>query len=237
MKEVALTIVFPGGSRKLKLAEGHLTIGRGDGSDVVIDDAGLSRVHASLHREGDKVWMLDEGSRNGSFINGRAVGSAGCVLTDGDRITVGDSTAILIEVNDRKRFVVGRSGPRSEGASLVPLLRSPVLLVLAAFIVVVGVLAITRHRGASSPVLVAAVGGPRAGEGGDDTEAVNDTMSPTGSGGTMVQEGGADAADSGSRIAAAGPSSAAAPEGKNEAASRGALRYLRLTRDEQADYI
>jgi hypothetical protein len=99
MMEVMLTIQSPEGTRKLPLAAGHLSIGRGDMADLRINDSGLSRLHASLHREGDRVWVLDEDSSNGTIVNGKIVTDSGAALDDGDKITIGDYTTIWINVS------------------------------------------------------------------------------------------------------------------------------------------
>lgn len=51
-----------------------LTIGREPGRDVQIDfDPTVSRRHARLERQGGQWVLIDEGSRNGSFVNGQPV--------------------------------------------------------------------------------------------------------------------------------------------------------------------
>jgi predicted component of type VI protein secretion system len=46
------------------------TIGRDPGCDVVIDNAGISRLHATLEVVGDSFVLRDEGSQNGLTLNG-----------------------------------------------------------------------------------------------------------------------------------------------------------------------
>lgn len=65
----------------------RLTIGRDPANDVVVDDPNVSRFHACVVREGEKVMLRDLGSRNGTRLNG-----APCVaaeLRDGAEIGVG----------------------------------------------------------------------------------------------------------------------------------------------------
>lgn len=73
-------------------------MGRGDDAGLRIDDPGLSRLHASINSDGHKVWILDEGSINGSLVNGEGVPAAGRPLSDGDEITIGDDTAIIVSI-------------------------------------------------------------------------------------------------------------------------------------------
>lgn len=52
----------------------HCTIGRSPGNTIVIDDKLVSRRHALIHRQDlDEFWLVDLGSGNGSFVNGRRV--------------------------------------------------------------------------------------------------------------------------------------------------------------------
>jgi ABC-2 type transport system ATP-binding protein len=63
-------------------------------ADVVLDDAEVSRRHATLSPSGAGVTVQDLGSTNGTFVNGARL--AGVVpLNDGDRIQVG---ATVIEL-------------------------------------------------------------------------------------------------------------------------------------------
>ncbi len=51
-----------------------ITIGREPGRDLQIDfDPTVSRRHARLERQGTQWVLIDEGSRNGSFVNGQPV--------------------------------------------------------------------------------------------------------------------------------------------------------------------
>lgn len=69
----------------------HWTIGRSRSSDVAIDDQWISRSHAMLQRmDGGEIYLIDFGSRNGSFVNGRRV-STPVRLADGDRLKAGQA--------------------------------------------------------------------------------------------------------------------------------------------------
>lgn len=69
------------------------TVGRSDECDVVLNDPNVSRRHAELRMQGGEWHVVDLGSTNGVKVNGRAVSSAR--LREGDRITLGTSTAIF----------------------------------------------------------------------------------------------------------------------------------------------
>jgi len=52
----------------------HCTIGRSPGNTFVLDDKLVSRRHALIHcQDFDQFWLVDLGSGNGSFVNGRRV--------------------------------------------------------------------------------------------------------------------------------------------------------------------
>jgi ABC-type multidrug transport system ATPase subunit len=63
-------------------------IGRDHENDIVVDDLLVSRFHAELRAQQDGTYeLVDLGSRNGTFVNGRAVERA--ALQDLDIVTVG----------------------------------------------------------------------------------------------------------------------------------------------------
>jgi hypothetical protein len=70
-------------------------IGRGAEADVVVDDAGVSRRHAEVHTDGNRVRVVDLGSTNGTFVDGERVGPQGAPLADGSRITVGRTRVVV----------------------------------------------------------------------------------------------------------------------------------------------
>jgi adenylate cyclase len=77
--------------RRYPLADGQsFAIGRGDGCAVTLDSRSVSRLHALIQRKdaGDLA-LVDLGSRNGSFVNGKRV-SFPVVLNDKDRLLFGD---------------------------------------------------------------------------------------------------------------------------------------------------
>jgi hypothetical protein len=69
------------------------TLGRSEECDIVLGDPNVSRRHAELRMQGGEWHVVDLGSTNGVKVNGRAVSSAR--LREGDRITLGTSTAIF----------------------------------------------------------------------------------------------------------------------------------------------
>ncbi len=98
MFEVTLLIQSEGETVEVPLDGHSLTIGRDDSAELVINDSGLSRLHASIHREAEAVWIVDENSTNGTHVNGRSVPLDGMMLGDGDEISLGDETTIIIVI-------------------------------------------------------------------------------------------------------------------------------------------
>ncbi|MBW4648017.1 MAG: adenylate/guanylate cyclase domain-containing protein [Kastovskya adunca ATA6-11-RM4] len=66
-------------------------VGRSKHSDVLLLEQSVSRRHALLHcTESGDIYLIDLGSRNGSFVNGQRV-ILPVTLQDGDRLTFGNS--------------------------------------------------------------------------------------------------------------------------------------------------
>lgn len=79
--------------KRLPLDSDPSVLGRSDGCEIVLSDPNVSRRHAELRMQGGEWHVVDLGSTNGVKVNGRVVSSAR--LRDGDRITLGTSTAVF----------------------------------------------------------------------------------------------------------------------------------------------
>jgi adenylate cyclase len=67
------------------------TVGRSEDNNVVLSDRWISRNHAMVQSmETGEFYLIDLGSRNGSFLNGRRV-SIPVTLQNGDRLTFGQT--------------------------------------------------------------------------------------------------------------------------------------------------
>ena len=71
------------------LASGELSIGRDPSNHLWISDPALSRQHCLLTRKGDRFFIRDLGSRNGTIVNGMTVDEL--QLQHGDQISIGTS--------------------------------------------------------------------------------------------------------------------------------------------------
>jgi pSer/pThr/pTyr-binding forkhead associated (FHA) protein len=69
----------------------QVLLGRRGGVDVLLPHAKVSLVHARIERRGGDYLLVDDGSTNGTRLNGAAVASGQrAALRDGDRIAIGD---------------------------------------------------------------------------------------------------------------------------------------------------
>jgi pSer/pThr/pTyr-binding forkhead associated (FHA) protein len=84
------------GHERFPLREGESTVGRSHYCSVVVACASTSREHAALRVDGDQVQILDLGSRNGTWVNGKRV-SERAALRVGDEITIGTNRFTLLE--------------------------------------------------------------------------------------------------------------------------------------------
>jgi pSer/pThr/pTyr-binding forkhead associated (FHA) protein len=69
------------------LDKDELTIGRAADCDIVVDNMGVSRHHASIVKDGAGWAVVDKGSNNGSFVNGQRITTH--KLKDRDRVVLG----------------------------------------------------------------------------------------------------------------------------------------------------
>ncbi len=103
MKKVILHIESPDGANSEEIGD-ELTIGRTNLSHLVIGDQGLSRKNTTFFRDEDDVLIVDEGSLNGTYLNGELVAGGPRILRDGDRVKIGSYTNIRVEmVGDQTR--------------------------------------------------------------------------------------------------------------------------------------
>jgi len=86
----ALVVVAPAelAGRRHELGAAELTVGRGGGCSVVLDDTYVSQLHARLYLA-DGRWMVEDlGSTNGTWLNGERVGGVRPVGR-GDHLALG----------------------------------------------------------------------------------------------------------------------------------------------------
>lgn len=83
---------------------GKFDIGRSLDCNLVLDDPSVSRIHATIVKEGGLLYLEDRGSRNGCTLNGTKVAQKQRVqLKDGDVIGIGHQSIKIAELVNAKR--------------------------------------------------------------------------------------------------------------------------------------
>jgi pSer/pThr/pTyr-binding forkhead associated (FHA) protein len=77
----------PNAGSTFLLEDERTTTGRRPDSDVFLDDVTVSRNHARIERRGDSFFVQDDGSLNGTYVNGERVEET--KLASGDEIQIG----------------------------------------------------------------------------------------------------------------------------------------------------
>jgi FHA domain len=84
-----LTIACGSGrGRRFRFGAVEVTIGRAPENDLLLVEPGVSRCHARIRAEGPGHVLVDEGSCNGTALNGTPIRGA-VALSPGDRIGIG----------------------------------------------------------------------------------------------------------------------------------------------------
>lgn len=93
----ARLVLYPlgGAPRNVLLQRGTLTIGRDDGCNIQLQDSRVSGLHAKIRRtRHGKPWeLVDAGSTNGTFVNGRQEEKVG--LSPNNVLRFGDCLAVF----------------------------------------------------------------------------------------------------------------------------------------------
>lgn len=144
-KKIVLIYSTPEGAREFTLENGELTLGRGE-VDWRFPDSSLSRHHATIYRENDRLWILDNNSTNGTFVNNVSAALSGTILQNGDAIKLGNETIIRIhcseadQVSTKDKFAVASrtsSSALSSNFNYLPLAIVAVAIVIIGFAVFV----------------------------------------------------------------------------------------------------
>ena len=102
MKNVIVEIKGPDGKRtqKLDLNEHGISIGRGWGNDVVIQDRFVDAKHLHIHLDDNGgLCLSDLSSTNGSRVAGKLIANQAHVLQLGDEIKLGDTCLRLFDID------------------------------------------------------------------------------------------------------------------------------------------
>src|SRR3954447_17835615 len=96
-----------GQHKTYQLASDRVTLGRSSTTELCFaDDAGLSRQHMALERDGDDWTVQDLGSKNGTQVNNIPL-KGKLKLKAGDRITAGH----LVIIYEERAAAAAQTGP------------------------------------------------------------------------------------------------------------------------------
>ncbi|HMT09649.1 MAG TPA: FHA domain-containing protein, partial [Pyrinomonadaceae bacterium] len=70
MSDIVLKISVNDTEQTVPLSVGRTRIGRGSDADLRLEDQGLSRLNSTIYNENGRIWIVDEGSTNGTLIDG-----------------------------------------------------------------------------------------------------------------------------------------------------------------------
>lgn len=85
----------PSSGKAYPMQRSRTTLGREE-QDIELEDESVSRKHAVLLASDGKFILKDEKSTHGTLVNGQPVPPEGVALSDGDRVQLGKSPAILV---------------------------------------------------------------------------------------------------------------------------------------------
>lgn len=103
-----------GNKKEISIASRVISIGRDPSNDLVLSDSMVSRRHAILEQRDDVFVLRDNGSANGTLVNGDKVESE-YTLRDGDLVAIG-SARLLFQL-DHPQGQQAATGPEGEAAS------------------------------------------------------------------------------------------------------------------------
>jgi pSer/pThr/pTyr-binding forkhead associated (FHA) protein len=161
MREIVLIYSTDEGSREIAVKGEKTSFGRGSETDFRFEDDGLSRLHASVYRDGDYLWIVDENSTNGTFVNGEKVSPSGTPLENGDVIKIGHYTTLKVRIKAERTPVSGKSNSSQTSGVTAVSAKSrsyfiPLAVIGIAFLVITAsaiLIGVTAFGGDKSPVV------------------------------------------------------------------------------------
>ncbi len=101
VREWALEVVAgPDKGKKATSVEGLIRVGSDSSNDLVLSDNTVSRKHLEVERTMRGLYLRDLGSRNGTWLDGRQIGSA--MVEPGDKIGLGKTKLAVKEASRGK---------------------------------------------------------------------------------------------------------------------------------------
>ncbi len=89
--------------RRFYLTKKHMSLGRADVSDIVLDSPAVSRTHAYIIEEAGYYFIIDNQSKNKVRVNGSIKSRS--ILKNDDFIELGDFALRFVDVNTAKKNI------------------------------------------------------------------------------------------------------------------------------------
>jgi S1-C subfamily serine protease len=130
MSQLLLSQEVKPGEQGIPILSREFRIGRDRSSDLALADPKVSRRHATLWMQGERYYVRDENSTNGTFVNEKRITGA-VELRRGDKLRIGSTVFVLKEGQIAE--------PRRGGISpVVPVLIGVGLVAMILIAIVVG---------------------------------------------------------------------------------------------------
>ncbi|MCK4250746.1 GAF domain-containing protein [candidate division WOR-3 bacterium] len=100
----------------IKLEKDHITLGRRDDNDIVLDDVFVSRCHVEVEKKDKHYIIKDRKSRYGTFVNGESI--IEIQLNYGDEIQVGNTLITFVDEKTLDHIPEHKTPIRKIGATV-----------------------------------------------------------------------------------------------------------------------
>ena len=95
------------------LVESVTNIGSGAKNQIVVNESGIEELHAYISKQGEALYLSDNGTLGGTFVNGNKIGQ-NFQLRSGDRIRVGKVELDIVDPKAGAEKPVAAVAPRSD---------------------------------------------------------------------------------------------------------------------------
>ncbi len=127
--QVFIVTVQQGEEVEYKIVDDNtFTVGRSLDATIAFSDPDISRIHLIVTLKHDRIWIEDQGSANGTFVNDQKIPAQKTVSVEpGDRVKVGKSEIYLsfnlLEKCFKKEEIVRSQLPKDEKDGLLRLIQ------------------------------------------------------------------------------------------------------------------
>jgi hypothetical protein len=134
-------------TKRVPMKNRRLTIGSDDACALVVKDDGFAPIHASIHLEDERIWIVEEQASGDGYVNNERIAVTGTLLRNGDQISLGQHTIIGVEMRGSPaRLKPVRTKPeraqtraRRDSSNPSPVMIAGGLLFLASVLVLTGI--------------------------------------------------------------------------------------------------